>query len=167
MGLNWVKAWKWKTKKNRRHQKGRKNIVELGVNRLRKQNLWYTNPYVEKMLPLPEHLRVNRSDLTILECKKQFKIEEIPDLINGTDLNNEMFRLFAKLVSNNVKFMKQWVRYFALTNQGYLQNVASDYLSSKGMTLREWITGKQRGQCVQCLCDECNNRYVCFCSPDK
>ena len=86
--------------------------------------------------------------------------------IDENELNNETYRIFAKMVNNSAKFMRQWVRCFALTNCRYIKDLSDDYLTSKGMTIKDWIKGlknNRKADILQCVCDEYGDRHTCIC----
>ena len=67
-------------------------------------------------MPLPENKKLDRSNTAAIECRRQYKIKEVADFIDESERSNETYRMFANLVSKNVKFMQQWVRCYVLTH---------------------------------------------------
>ena len=54
--------------------------------------------------------------------------------------NDNLYELFRKFTNKDVKFMRQWLKLFSISNQQNLEVRARRYLASKGLAFDSWLT---------------------------
>ena len=80
--------------------KGKKKKA-LGEN-----NPW---PYKDMVPPLPEADKLTRSDVLQIKYHSCYKIRNNTHIVDEKSANDEVYRMFGDMLSQNVTFMRQWV----------------------------------------------------------
>ena len=92
---------------------------------------------------MPETLKLDKESLSDLECRSEYIIKSDCELESNS--NDQIYRLFGKLISKDPGFMRQWVRLFTITHRGYMTTLARNYLANSGLSLPEWCKGVKSG----------------------
>ena len=65
-------------------------------------NLW---PYTDTVPPLPEADKLTKSNVLQIECYSRYKIRNNTHIVDEKSANNEVYRMFGEMLSQNVTFM--------------------------------------------------------------
>ena len=65
-------------------------------------NLW---PYTDTVPPLPEADKLTKSNVLQIECCSRYKIRNNTHIVDEKSANNEVYRMFGEMLSQNVTFM--------------------------------------------------------------
>ena len=97
------------------------------------------NPYnyAGQVVPIYEIHRVLRSEMVELSCRSTHCIKARSTNVHG---NDNLYELFRKFTNKDVKFMRQWLKLFSISNQQNLEVRARRYLASKGLAFDNWMT---------------------------
>ena len=97
------------------------------------------NPYnyAEQVMPIYEIHRVLRSEMVELSCRSTHCIKARSTNVHE---NDNLYELFRKFTNKDVKFMRQWLKLFTISNQRNLEVRVSHYLASKGLAFDNWMT---------------------------
>ena len=97
------------------------------------------NPYnyAGQVEPIYEIHRVLRSEMVELSCRSTHCIKARSTKVHE---NDNLYELFRKFTNKDVKFMRQWLKLFSISNQQNLEVRARRYLASKGLAFDNWMT---------------------------
>ena len=97
------------------------------------------NPYnyAGQVMPIYEIHRVLRSEMVELSCRSTHCIKARSTKVHE---NDNLYELFRKFTNKDVKFMRQWLKLFSISNQQNLEVRARRYLASKGLAFDNWMT---------------------------
>ena len=62
-------------------------------------------PYKDTVPPLPEADKLTRSDVLQIECRSRYKIRNNTHIVDEKSANDEVYRMFGEMLSQNVTFM--------------------------------------------------------------
>ena len=97
-------------------------------------------PYKDMVLSLPEADKLTRSNVLQIECCSRYKIRNNTHIVDEKSANDEVYRMFGVMLSQNVTFMRQWVQVFILMHKHFVINLSEDYLENQCIKLSEWLT---------------------------
>ena len=102
------------------------------------------NPYnyAGQVMPIYEIHRVLRSEMVELSCRSTHCIKARSTNVHE---NDNLYELFRKFTNKDVKFMRQWLKLFTISNQQNLEVRVSRYLASKGLAFDNWMTSITNG----------------------
>ena len=102
------------------------------------------NPYnyAGEVVPIYEIHRVLRSEMVELSCRSTHCIKARSTKVHK---NDNLYELFRKFTNKDVKFMRQWLKLFSISNQQNLEVRARRYLASKGLAFDNWMTSITNG----------------------
>ena len=97
------------------------------------------NPYnyARQVVPIYEIHRILRSEMVELSCRSTHCIKARSSKVHE---NDTLYELFRKFTNKDVKFIRQWLKLFSLTNQQNLEVRAKRYLASKGLAFDNWLS---------------------------
>ena len=106
-----------------------------------------SNPwaYKETLPILYEHDKCSVTDLAMLSSRPNFKIKQLSAPYTEKLHDDDLYCIFSGLVNQSEKFMRQWIRCYSLTHEGFIMNLAKIYLKSKNLKIGIWITGIKKG----------------------
>ena len=105
----------------------------------------YRNPwdFIEIVPNLDESLKLNKNDITDLECRLKYTIRCLQDSeLYNTDY---LYKLFGDQVDRSPKFMRRCVHQYATGNMDWIEQLSTFYLKSIGKTTKNWIQGIKKG----------------------
>ena len=135
-------------KKRTKHQKSKGNVKKGKNLQENPPNPW---AYCVKLPVIKESEKCDLADLSMLNCRSNYCIKSVTRGYTEKSKDDEVYRIYGSLVNQGVKFMRQWVRCFALTRKKYVTNLARDYLKEKNIKLNAWIVGIKNGDCADIL----------------
>ena len=102
------------------------------------------NPYnyAGQVEPIYEIHRVLRSEMVELSYRSTHCIKARSTNVHK---NDNLYELFRKFTNKDVKFMRQWLKLFTISNQQNLEVRARHYLASKGLAFDNWMTSITNG----------------------
>ena len=115
-------------------------MPKLRVLKLRRiKDIPTQNPYnyAGQVVPIYEIHRVLRSEMVELSCRSTHCIKARSTKVHE---NDNLYELFRKFTNKDVKFMRQWLKLFSISNQQNLEVRARRYLASKGLAFDNWMT---------------------------
>ena len=89
------------------------------------------------MEPIYEVHRVLHSEMVELYCRCTHYIKAQSTKVSE---NDNLHELFCKFTKNNIHFIWQWLKVFAISNHWNLELRVSKYLASKGLAYDNWMT---------------------------
>ena len=97
------------------------------------------NPYnyAGQVMPIYEIHRVLQSEMVELSCRSTHCIKARSTNVHE---NDNLYELFRKFTNKDVKFMRQWLKLFSISNQQNLEVRARRYLAPKGLAFDNWMT---------------------------
>ena len=90
---------------------------------LGEDNPW---PYKDTVPPLPEADKLTKSDVLQIKCHSHYKIRNNLHIVDEKSANDEVYQMFGEMLSQNVMFMRQWVRVFVLMHKCFVINLSKD-----------------------------------------
>ena len=134
-------------------------------------NPWPYSPMLNSIL---ERERLDKQDLATLCRQLRYCVKSVM-ITDEEQWDNEIYRIFVKLVNKDCTFMRQWLRCYNLTNKNHISKIAKEYLKSKGLKLKTWLFSVKSGRhadilalyllCVitksYCYVHLCDGNYWC------
>ena len=105
----------------------------------------YKNPwdFAESLPNLDESLKLNKNDITELECRLEYTLRCLQDSeLYNTDY---LYKLFGDQVDRSPKFMRRCVQQYVTENLDWSEQLSKAYLDSIGKTLKNWINCIKKG----------------------
>ena len=98
--------------------------------------------YADQVEPIYEVHRVSRREMVELSCRRTHCIKARS---SHAPKNDNLYELFTRFTNKDVRFMRQWLKLYAISNQCNLEKHANRYLSSKGLAFDNWATSISDG----------------------
>ena len=127
------------------------NIKGVKCRRILCNNPWQ---YTDDLAPIYETMRIICGEITDFECITTHKVKAQPI---GVSENDNLYSIFARRIGESVAFIRQWLKFFVLTNKKNLNLRATAYLASKGLNFDTWLGSIDDGRkgdvfTLFCLC---------------
>ena len=94
-------------------------------------------PYAKTVEPIYEVHRVLCTEMEELCCRCTHCIKARSTQVSE---NDNLYELFHKFTKNDICFIRQWLKVFAISNHCNLELRANKYLASKGLAYDNWMT---------------------------
>ena len=126
------------------------NIPLRRSKKKREKKIESHNPwkYAETLIPIYENHRVDKDEITKLDCQSSHEIALDDKTIPEED---RMYNFFASLCGQDRKFMRTWLHLFVRLHKRYFTSLASNYFKRKGLTLEDWLGSVHDGRKVDML----------------
>ena len=126
-------------------KKKRKRTKKRGKRSKQPKLPLYKNPwdFIDSLPYLDEGLKLNKDDITELECRLKYTIRCLQD--SDMDNTDFLYKLFGDQVEKSPKFMRSCVKQYATTNIEWVEKLSKAYLDSIGITTKNWIQGIKNG----------------------
>ena len=92
--------------------------------------------YTGDLALIYESMRITRGEITDFECIVTHKVKVQPI---GVSENDNLYSVFTCRIGETVSFIRQWLKFFVLTNKKNLNLQATDYMASKGLNFDTWL----------------------------
>ena len=93
--------------------------------------------YAKQVEPIYEVHKVLRNEMVELSCRSTHCIKVRSSRVLE---NDKLYKLFRNFTNKDIKFMRQWLKLFAISNQRNLEQRAGHYLASKGLAFENWTS---------------------------
>ena len=107
-----------------------------------KENLW---EYCSKLPTLMEPDKMCKAETVKLNCITDFSVRPVNHM-SESDRNNEIYKMFGAIVSQDINFMKQWLRVFSGMHKQYVKDLAKPYFKYKDTNYAKGIVGIKSGK---------------------
>ena len=108
--------------------------------RIESHNPW---KYAETLIPIYENHKVDKDEITELDCRASHEIALDDKTIPEED---RLYNFFASLCGQDRKFMCTWLHLFVRLHKRYFTTLASNYFKRKGLTLENWLDSVHDGR---------------------
>ena len=109
---------------------------------------------MDDLAPIYETMRIIRGEIMDFECITTHRVKA--QLI-GVSENDNLYSIFARRIGESIAFIRQWLKFFVLTNKKNLNLRAAAYMASKGLNFDTWLGSIDDGRkgdvfTLFCLC---------------
>ena len=110
--------------------------------------------YTDDLAPIYETMRITCGEIMDFECITTHKVKAQP---LGVSENDNLYSIFARRIGESVTFIRQWFKFFVLTNKMNVNLRATTYMASKGLNFDTWLGSIDDGRkgdvlTLFCLC---------------
>ena len=102
--------------------------------------------YADKLPPFSEHDRVLETELSSFVCFHSYQPERNLNQITDDVLNYHLYMTFRKKNLETPRLIRKLVIFFVRRYKELLAKKAQDYLDSKKLTMKEWLTSIRMNQ---------------------
>ena len=80
-------------------------------------------------------------DIEYLSCRMDYELKTMNTELDDQAMNNQTYQIFGSMMGHKPDFMRQWLRYFTVTNKHYVSSIAPTYFKLKRLKLSIWLDG--------------------------